>query len=433
MNGHATGSRWRSPARDIPYEQAATHLAPERRLVEAVRDRYRRDDLTALLPLGDLEPMALPGENYQLALTPGLVAHVFTRTRPGQPDEALLPDPAAVLEGMGDDQGGYVAIDGAWWVPGGLAFHDPAADAAQPASTAAQELATARRHFFVPRKVVDPFGQRHDRRLRRPGRPGASALRPVRQPNDRCREQCGRVRVRLPGAAAPTLVTDPNGNRKAAGFDALGMVVATAHPWARPARTWATCSTASTPDPMPATRQAFAADPLAEAAALLGNATTRIVYDVDRFQRSGQPAFAAEIAGKRTSPMCGAGPSRLQLRFAFTDGFGRQMQEKRQAEPGLAPQRQPAVISPEGDTLPATWCAMPQGNVALVPTAPRWVGSGRLVLNNKGKPVRKYEPFFSATHLYEPERELADTGVSPTIFYDPIGSAVAVTAPEPHL
>ena len=33
------------------------------------------------------------------------------------------------------------------------------------------------------------------------------------------------------------------------------------------------------------------------------------------------------------------------------------------------------------------------------------MGTGRTVYNNKGKPVKKYEPFFSSTHLYEPEPE----------------------------
>ena len=33
--------------------------------------------------------------------------------------------------------------------------------------------------------------------------------------------------------------------------------------------------------------------------------------------------------------------------------------------------------------------------------SPRWVGTGRTVFNNKGKPVRQYEPFFTDTHRFE--------------------------------
>ena len=32
----------------------------------------------ALLPLGNVESLALPGESYKLAFTPGLIAQIFT-------------------------------------------------------------------------------------------------------------------------------------------------------------------------------------------------------------------------------------------------------------------------------------------------------------------------------------------------------------------
>jgi hypothetical protein len=31
---------------------------------------------------------------------------------------------------------------------------------------------------------------------------------------------------------------------------------------------------------------------------------------------------------------------------------------------------------------------------------PRWVGTGATIYNNKGKPVKQYEPFFSPTHHF---------------------------------
>jgi hypothetical protein len=67
-----------------------------------IRTLYRKDDLTALLPLGVVEPLALPGESYKLAFTLGLLAQAFQRS--GQP---LLPNPANVLGGQGTDRGGY--------------------------------------------------------------------------------------------------------------------------------------------------------------------------------------------------------------------------------------------------------------------------------------------------------------------------------------
>src|SRR4029453_6342762 len=58
---------------------------------------------------------------------------------------------------------------------------------------------------------------------------------------------------------------------------------------------------------------------------------------------------------------------------------------------------------------------------------PRWVGSGWTIFNNKGKPVRQYEPFFSATHDFEFAKTV---GVSATLFYDPVGRVVATLHPN---
>ena len=78
----------------ISSSATADHATRQKRLIEHVRTLYRKDDLTALLPIGEVEPLALPGENYTLALTPSLLAQVFKRRRAGQPAEDLLPNPA---------------------------------------------------------------------------------------------------------------------------------------------------------------------------------------------------------------------------------------------------------------------------------------------------------------------------------------------------
>ena len=83
---------------DLPYEDVeaagAVDAHPCRRLIEQVRTRYRPDDLglhhpddpslvlndpLALLPPGTIESLALPGETYKLAFTPGLLTRVFQR------------------------------------------------------------------------------------------------------------------------------------------------------------------------------------------------------------------------------------------------------------------------------------------------------------------------------------------------------------------
>jgi hypothetical protein len=176
--------------------------------------------------------------------------------------------------------------------------------------------------------------------------------------------------------------------------------------------------------------QAFVADPHTNAASLLGKATTRIVYDLDRFNRCGQPPFAAALARETHFAEPGGAQSKIQISFSYSDGFGREIQKKVQAESGDAPQRGAGVTTPSGDLKPGDLVRGADGKLIEAPAARRWVGTGRTVFNNKGKPVRQYEPFFSSTNLYEEEREMTDTGVSPVIFYDPVGRVIATLHPN---
>ena len=70
-----------------------------------------------------------------------------------------------------------------------------------------------------------------------------------------------------------------------------------------------------------------------------------------------------------------AGGLKVQVSVSYSDGFGREIQKKIQAEPGPVVEGGPVV-------------------------SPRWVGSGWTIFNNKGKPVRQYEPFFDDTHAF---------------------------------
>lgn len=407
-------------AAGIPYEVEADVTKKQKRLIEDVRTLYRKDDLSALSPLGKVESQALPGETYKLALTPSLLALVFTRKQEGQPDEALLPNPNALLEGKGNDQGGYVRWDGNWWIPSGKVFFDSGADTSSPGITAQAELGTAQKNFFVPRKLSDPFGQttsvdHDDYHL---------LVTQTTDPVGNCVSAANDYRV-----LQPREVTDPNGNRSASAFDALGMVVATAV-MGRTGEALGDRLEGFSADPTLATIRAFIADPQAEAATLLGKATTRIVYDLDCYKRAGQPPFAATLARETHFEPARDGQTKIQLSFSFSDGFGREIQKKIQAEAGDAPQRQAPVPLPSGDMRPGELVRDVQGKVVEANAPRRWVGSGRTVFNNKGKPVKQYEPFFSATHLYESEPDVTDTGVSPVLFYDPVDRVVATLHPN---
>jgi RHS repeat-associated protein len=417
-----------------PYEKwnwrkdTSTPRERKLRLIERVRTLYCKNDLTGLLPLGCADSLALPGETYKLAFTPDLLKTVYQREREGENPENLLPDPSAVLESTALDGGGYVDLDGDghWWIPSGRVYYwqntvyDPA-----------QELDFARKHFFLPHRFSDPFDNNsivtYDSSEPDPGRNYNLLLMETRDALGNTVTVENDYRV-----LQPKLMTDPNGNRSAAAFDVIGLVVGTA-----------VMGKAQEPDGKPkgdsldefeaditlSDIQAFVADPRETAANLLKGATTRIIYDIDRVHRCGQPPFAATLMREIHAKDPEGDHSPIQITMTYSDGFGREVQTKLQAEQGDAPQREPDEILPGGD-IKLGKLVLENGKPKQAHTDHRWVGKGRTVYNNKGKPVKQYEPYFSSTHLYEEEPEMTDTGVSPILFYDPVERVVATLHPN---
>jgi RHS repeat-associated protein len=410
--------RHKFTAPEVAYEATAAGNQ-RRRPIEWLRTLYRRDDLGSLLPLGELHPLALPGESYKLAFTPGLLTQVFQRPRAGQLPEPLLPEAIrpAVLGGQAGSRGGYLQsqtlkadgrfpasdADDYWWIPSGQYFFST-----NPADNAATESTQARQHFFLPRRFRDPFGQDAFVDF------DANDLLMVET-----RDALGnRVTVETNDyhILQPRLVSDANRNQTEVAFDALGMVVGTAvmgKPL--PATVEGDSLTGFVADLTQAQLEAFfdAPDPHARAQALLQGATTRIVYDLDRFRRSQQanpndstqwqPSCDVSLAREThvSAPLPPQG-LKIQLKFSYSDGFGREIQKKIQAESGAVVEGSPGVN-------------------------PRWVGSGWTIFNNKSKPVRHYEPFFSATHRFEFGVQV---GVSPVLFYDPAERVIATLHPN---
>jgi AraC-like DNA-binding protein len=383
------------------------------RLIEHVRTVYRRDDLTGPLALGQVESLALPFESYKLAFTPELAQQTFVES--GKLTAAELND---VL----GNEGKYVHSEGDanWWIPSGQMFYSPGTN-----DPAAEEIAHARPHFFLPHRYRDPF---HTDQL---NTETMVTFDDYKLLVVETRDALGNT-VRAENdyrVLGPHVMTDPNGNRSEVTFDTLGMVVATAVKGKAGQNLGDLLEDFDRDPPLP-DLQAFVADPRGQAASLLGKATTRIVYDLDRYQRSAQPPFAATLA-RETHFFDPDGPqTNIQVSFSYSDGFGREVQKKIQAEAGDAPQRSPNVTLPSGDVRPGDLVRDTNGPPIQAQTPQRWVGNRRTVFNNKGKPVKQYEPFFSATHLYEEEREMTDTGFSPILFYDPVERVVVTLHPN---
>ncbi|MEV6596687.1 SpvB/TcaC N-terminal domain-containing protein [Actinoplanes sp. NPDC051346] len=413
--------RLATEAATLDYHETPTAGLVQRRLLSQERTLYRKNDLSAACGPGVQETQALPFEGYRRALTSGLLARVFRRpTATGV--RSLLPDPASVLavgaaSSSAKDLGGYVDLDGdgAWWVPSGRLSYAPAS-----AATPALERNYARRHFFLPRRYRTAFHtaaapvetqvayDEHD-------------LRPVEMVDAAGNRVRGDLDYRV---LSPMRLTDPNDNVTAVAFDALGLVVATAlmgkqdprHVEGDKLNGFSATLTSSQ------IRDHFH-DPRATPRALIGQATTRLIYDLFAYERtkgSAQPSPAGVCTIAREThraDLADGQVSRLRQTFTYSDGFGRVIQRKVEAEPGRRPLRDEAgVLVVEG------------GRPKVTPdVGPRWVGSGWTEFNNKGSAVRHYEPFFSDTH--RPDFD-ARIGVTDVVFYDPLQRAVAVLHPD---
>ena len=339
-------------AAEIHYEDSQAEGLLQKRLIERVRTLYLKDDLSAPLPLGELESLALPFESYKQAFTPGLLMGTF----------GAKLNPAAITAIL-RDEGKYRELDGAWWIPSGRLFFSPEPGRPDPAF--------ARAHFYLAQGSIDPFGSltrvTHDRYQLLTTQTEDALGNIVTAHND--------YRV-----MQPDLVTDPNDNRSMVRFDALGLVVATA----------------------------LMGKPGRGEGDTLDDPTTRFEYNLFNWLRNRQPNFVHTFAREQH----GASNHRWQESFSYFDGVGREVMKKTQAKPGMVQQLDAA------------------GSIVEADTTLRWVGSGRTIFDNKGNPIKKYEPFFSVTPEYETEERLARVGVTLILRYDSLARLIRTDLPN---
>ena len=233
--------------------------------------------------------------------------------------------------------------------------------------------------FYLPSSFVDPFGN-----ATVIGYDGYNLLvTQVTDPATNVVVASNDYRI-----LGPTLVTDPNGNQAAAQFDELGRMIATA-----------VMGKVGSSD----------GDTLADP-------TVKVDYALDRWQTLGLPNRVHVSAREQH----GASNPRWQESYSYSDGSGHEVMKKVQAEPGQAPE-----LGPDGKVVKDA-----SGNVVYASATSRWVGTGRTVFDNKGNPVKKYEPYFSATFEFEDDTDLVNWGVTPILRYDPLGRLVRTDLPN---
>ncbi|MEL7012893.1 MAG: toxin TcdB middle/C-terminal domain-containing protein, partial [Pseudomonadota bacterium] len=189
----------------------------------------------------------------------------------------------------------------------------------------------------------------------------------------------------------PRMVRDPNGNWSAALHDGLGQVVASA--------AMGQISELLTGDPTGF--ETCDGDNLA-------HPTRTFDYEIDRWADEGKPVRAT---GRVFETHHFAGDSSIVrkslISHEYSDGFGNIVMSKVQAAPGKA------QFVDDNDTLQD-----------IITTDVRWIGNGRTILNNKGQPIRQFEPYFSTTPEFEDHPLLVEQGVSGIVFYDAAGRRV---------
>jgi RHS repeat-associated protein len=396
----------------ILYEQQ-TILNQKRKLSHS-RTLFMKNDFSGPMPFGTQDTLALPYENYLLAFTPTLGPSIYG----GKFDDGLWRNKAMYVNFQGDTN---------YWVRSGRTYFYPDLSANPdtqmiPAPTAA-DLVFAQGNFYHPVAYQDNFGN-----LSKVFYDPYKLLlqRTVDAVNNESNVDGFNYRT-----LSPYLLRDANDNRTGIRLDEFGRVIRTFMMGK---------ATESKGDPIDTSSTELSAN---------DQPTSIIAYDFRYYSTSGQLPDRVTISLREqhyyTDPLpsqstggilgwlqrlFGGGNPTLtpaaqvtwQLNYAYSDGSGHTVLKKAQAEPGMAPQR-----NAQGQLIFDN-----NGNLQQVDTTPalRWVGNGRTIYNNKGKPVKQYEPYFDSSPEYNTENELAAIGVTDILYYDALGRMIRTDHPN---
>lgn len=408
---------------DLPYEfydgPPGMDKHPYRRLLQHSQNIYRKNDFTGPLKLAELESMAFPYMSLQLAVTPKQIEEVYIA------DDKLSP--REVTDTM-ERLGGYImGDDWNWWAQSPKNFFS-----VNRTDTPGQELEFARQNFFIARRTEDQFST-----LERP----IESIVIYDKYDLLVQETCDALGNRTTAGErdidptkplvrdghdyrlmTPWLIMDPNRNMTAVASDVIGLVVGTAV-LGKPEAPEGDSLDNFEPDVSEEVVEKYFDAPLEHLHLLLGTATSRVIYDYFAYYKSRndlspQPVWSSTLTrDTHVSHLEEGEKTRITVGLAYSDGFERLIQKKGQAEPGPVPRR---TDDATGDDKQAT-----ENDGQRYQD--RWVGSGWVVYNNKGKPVREFEPYFTGTHHFENN---AKVGVSPIMLYDPLQRVVGTVMPD---
>lgn len=342
-----------------------------KRLVELRCNAYWDDPLSKELPIGEIGLRALPHKQYGLVFTQPMLDTIFGADK--KIDALLSGAPGEFGYVRAPQFSGDAQLPtlppASWWRPS--TFPTPAKSA-----------------FYQTASQTDPFGAVttfvHD----------LYALHISKSTDPRGNITTAEYDYRV---LAPKKITDPNANVSHFGFEPNGKLIAVA---------LAGKGEGDTID-LPTksfTYELNRAKPSSDALRPPMRVITR-----ERVQHAGSTGNAAS-----------GGTSGPRETYLYTDGSGREALTMLRAESGEVP-----IFDANGQLM-----HRPDGTVATTSSETRWVGSGRTVYDNKGNPVRKYEPFFWRDPEFPSDPMLRQWGVSPFMHYDPPGRLIRVDNPD---
>jgi len=379
-------------ANEVGYEEV-TATPPvgqsQKRLIEHVRSIYLDNDLETLLPLHQLHSLGFAYESYQLAYTPTLLTDIFA----DKVDDTLMLEGGKFTHSEGDAN---------WWIRSGTTqFLEDG-----------ESLIDARNRFYLPLSYRDPYGAittiKYHKNIF------------VKETSDALGNTSGVVTFNF-FTLSPQKMKDINDNLSEVLFDELGMVKAMAVMGkGNEADDLEGLNSFSTSTEKNLIDTFFSTDTssslVTQAKGLLQHATARFVYDFDAYINTGKPSVVASIV--REEHFVNNANADVQLSFEYSSGLGEVLMQKVQAEAGEAKK---VTLQADGTYT-----------VSTVDTqdALRWVGNGRTIVNNKGNPVKQYEPYFSVSHTFEDLKELVEVGVTPILYYDAMGRNIRTELPD---
>lgn len=354
------------------------HVQPngalQKRIVDFSRLQFKANDGISSLPFGTLASKALVHQSFTATFNTAHLLAVFG------PKVNI-----ATLSGLLTDvtKSGYVMADNYFWMPSAIVQYDSG-------------------NFYLPVQYTDPFGNRTLMQY------DANYHLFIEKATDAFNSTTTVVQFNY-RALNPAMLKDSNDDLSATRYNELGIptsVFVIGKKSVDPGDEYDDTSAEASPNDHP---------------------SVEMEYNIfEWYNQSNQPAFDPAndkpqpcfIRIKKRTKHYHADPvhaTTVEESYIYFNGSGAAVMKKMQAEPGPAIQMNP------------------DGSVGFIPdTSPnlRWVGNGRTILNNKGNPVKEYEPYFSTTPSFDDEKEMVELGVSPIIHYDPLGRVTHTDYPN---